>query len=142
MHVFWKCRALSRGLCILSAEPILQLAINILGVGSIMVSLLDGQKKFVVKSAAGFVPPETMLTPPGICHWSLVPQVHQMVVIEDTLLDARCSFLGWMPTPGQGVACLGGNLIVGHAPQAWLQGANCPLNPLAVLGSVGGACCV
>ena len=71
------------------AEPILQLAINILGVGSIMVSLLDGERKFVVKSAAGFVPPQTMLTPPGICHWSLVPQVHQMVVIEDTLLDAR-----------------------------------------------------
>jgi hypothetical protein len=56
-----------------------------------MVSLLDGGQTFVVKSAAGFVPPGTMLTPPGICHWSLVPQIHQMVVIEDTLLDARCA---------------------------------------------------
>ena len=80
------------------AEPILQLAINILGVGSIMVSLMDGDREFVVKSAAGFVPPQTMVAPPGICHWNLVPQVHQMVVIEDTLLDARCVSCGGAST--------------------------------------------
>ena len=71
------------------AEPILELASNILGLGSIFVSLLDGDRSFVVKSARGFIPAGALPKAPGICHWSLVPQVHQMVVIEDTLLDAR-----------------------------------------------------
>ena len=72
------------------ADPILQLATSVLGVSTIMVSLLDGDKKFV-KNAAGFVPDGAVIEPPAICHWSLVPQVHQMVVVEDTLLDARCA---------------------------------------------------
>jgi hypothetical protein len=73
------------------AEPILALASKILGLGSIFVSLLDGDQKFTVKSAKGFIPEGAKPRAPGICHWSLVPQVHQMVIIEDTLADARCA---------------------------------------------------
>lgn len=29
------------------------------------------------------------MDPPAICHWSLVPYLHQMVIVEDTLKDAR-----------------------------------------------------
>ena len=72
------------------AEAILQLASTVLGVSTIMVSLLDGYKKFV-RNATGFVSSGAAIEPPAICHWSLVPQVHQMVVVEDTLLDARCA---------------------------------------------------
>lgn len=56
-----------------------------------MVSLLDGEKKFI-KCGTGLVKGGGIsLDPPAICHWSLVPTLHQMVIVEDTHEDARCA---------------------------------------------------
>lgn len=71
------------------ADHILDLACTVLGVETIMVSLLDGEKKFV-KCGTGLVKGGGIsLDPPAICHWSLVPTLHQMVIVEDTHQDAR-----------------------------------------------------
>lgn len=60
-----------------------------LGVPTIMVSLLDGQKKFI-KCGTGLVAGGGIsLDPPAICHWSLVPTLHQVIIVEDTHQDAR-----------------------------------------------------
>lgn len=29
--------------------------------------------------------------PPNLCNWTLVPSSHQVLVVEDTMLDARCA---------------------------------------------------
>ena len=60
----------------------------VLGMETMLVSVLDGNQKFVL-AASGFLTPGMSLDPPAICHWALVPSLHQMVVVEDTLKDAR-----------------------------------------------------
>lgn len=60
----------------------------VLGMETMLVSLLDGNKKYIL-SASGFLTPGMSLDPPAICHWSLVPSLHQMIIVEDTLEDAR-----------------------------------------------------
>lgn len=72
----------------LCADTLLQLAVSVLGMETIVVSLLDGNQKYML-AATGFVTPGMSMEPPAICHWSLVPSLHQMVVVEDTLEDAR-----------------------------------------------------
>ena len=70
------------------ADTLLELAVAVLGMETMLVSLLDGNQKFLL-SASGFLTPGMSLDPPAICHWSLVPSLHQMVIIEDTQKDAR-----------------------------------------------------
>jgi hypothetical protein len=70
------------------ADDILQLACTVLQINTIMVALLDGGRLFV-KGSAGFLESGLSLQPPTICHWSLVPTLHQMVIVEDTHKDAR-----------------------------------------------------
>ena len=66
----------------------LQLARQVLGIETMLVSLIDGNKKYVL-TATGFVAPGISMEPPAICHWSLVPSLHEMVIVEDTWADAR-----------------------------------------------------
>lgn len=49
---------------------------------TVLVSLLDGDRKNVL-AATGFVESGISMDPPAICHWSLVPSLHQMVIVED-----------------------------------------------------------
>ena len=70
------------------ADTLLELAVAVLGMETMLVSLLDGNQKYIL-AASGFLTPGMSLDPPAICHWSLVPSLHQMVVVEDTLEDAR-----------------------------------------------------
>ncbi len=70
------------------ADTLLELAVAVLGMETMLVSLLDGNRKFIL-AASGFITPGMSLDPPAICHWSLVPSLHQMIVVEDTLKDAR-----------------------------------------------------
>lgn len=78
-------------MCSVCTDAILDLACQVLGIHTIMVSLLDGEKKFI-KCGTGLVAGGGIsLDPPAICHWSLVPTTHQMVIVEDTHQDARCS---------------------------------------------------
>ncbi|KAK9916182.1 hypothetical protein WJX75_009766 [Coccomyxa subellipsoidea] len=80
-------------------DHILDLACTVLGVETIMVSLLDGEKKFV-KCGTGLVKGGGIsLDPPAICHWSLVPTLHQMVIVEDTHQDARTRFNSTVVNP-------------------------------------------
>lgn len=72
----------------LRADTLLELAVAVLGMETMLVSLLDGDRKYMLV-ATGFLTPGMSLDPPAICHWSLVPSLHQMVVVEDTLEDAR-----------------------------------------------------
>lgn len=73
-----------------AADNILQLACQVLSMKTILVSLLDGQKLFIKNTGpGGIVQSGIALTPPDVCHWSLVPTLHQMVVVEDTHQDAR-----------------------------------------------------
>ncbi|CAL5218358.1 g20 [Coccomyxa viridis] len=69
-------------------DTLLELAVAVLGMETMLVSLLDGNRKFIL-AASGFITPGMSLDPPAICHWSLVPSLHQMIVVEDTLKDAR-----------------------------------------------------
>lgn len=73
---------------LLPADALLQLAVQVLELETVLVSLLDGDHKNVL-AATGFVDSGISMDPPAICHWSLVPSLHQMVIVEDTLEDAR-----------------------------------------------------
>ena len=70
------------------ADTVLQLACKVLSMETMLVALLDGNRKFVI-TATGMVSAGISMEPPAICHWSLVPSLHQMVIVEDTLEDAR-----------------------------------------------------
>ena len=72
----------------LHADTLLELAVAVLGMETMLVSILDGNQKFML-AASGFLTSGISLDPPAICHWSLVPSLHQMVIVEDTLEDAR-----------------------------------------------------
>lgn len=73
---------------LLHADILLQLATQVLKMENICVVLLDGNKA-VTPMATGFLVPGLAYDPPGICHWSLVPSINQMIIVEDTLEDAR-----------------------------------------------------
>ncbi|BDA44489.1 probable mitogen-activated protein kinase kinase kinase 11 at C-terminar half [Coccomyxa sp. Obi] len=80
-------------------DAILDLACQVLGIHTIMVSLLDGEKKFI-KCGTGLVAGGGIsLDPPAICHWSLVPTLHQMAIVEDTHQDARTRFNSTVVNP-------------------------------------------
>ena len=38
-----------------------------------------------------WVPQVGLRPPPNLCNWTLVPSSHQVLVVEDTMLDARCA---------------------------------------------------
>ena len=94
----------------------MNLACQVLGIHTIMVSLLDGEKKFI-KCGTGLVAGGGIsLDPPAICHWSLVPTLHQMVIVEDTHQDARCAALFNL------------NSALQEPPETGCLTASCPLS--------------
>ncbi len=75
----------------LHADTLLELAVAVLGMETMLVSLLDGNRKFIL-AASGFL---TSGHVPGPSRPSAtgrsVPSLHQMVVVEDTLEGRQAS---------------------------------------------------
>ncbi|KAK9834124.1 hypothetical protein WJX81_000060 [Elliptochloris bilobata] len=69
-------------------EPILELACTVFGISVAMVALVDGERVFI-RNCFGDTSMVGLRPPPNLCNWTLVPSSHQVLVVEDTMLDAR-----------------------------------------------------
>ena len=73
---------------VLLAESILALVRELTKIDTVCLSLLiDGC--VYLKQTCGDMAEDCSVAAPGFCYWSLVPEQPQVIVIEDTLLDAR-----------------------------------------------------
>ena len=70
------------------AAPILQLLCKILHAETACVTMIveDG---VMVQQGTGLLTEKAVYPQPGVCHWMLVPDRPQAMVVEDMRLDAR-----------------------------------------------------
>ncbi len=70
------------------AAPILQLLCKILHTETACVTMLveDGVQ---MQRGTGLMTEKTLYPQPGVCHWMLVPDRPQAMIVEDMQLDAR-----------------------------------------------------
>ena len=67
---------------------LLELATHLLGIETMAVTLLDGKRE-VTLVATPCITLEAASPATGSCRWVLVPTLHHMVIVEDTLADPR-----------------------------------------------------
>lgn len=71
-----------------NSGTLLELATQLLGIETMAVTLLDGNRE-VTRVATGFINLEATSKAPGSCRWVLLPTSHHMVIVEDTLRNPR-----------------------------------------------------
>ena len=73
---------------VMCAAPILQLLCKILHVETACVTMIV-ENGVHVKEGTGLLSEKAVYPQPGVCHWMLVPDKPQAMVVEDMHLDAR-----------------------------------------------------
>ena len=88
------------------AAPILQLLCKILHAETACVTMIveDG---VMMQQGTGLLTEKAVYPQPGVCHWMLVPDRPQAMIVEDMRLDARLApkFLTCMQKAPRRVAC-------------------------------------
>ena len=72
----------------ISADSILELLRGLMKVDTVCVSMINDDC-VSLKQSYGEVSEGCSFEAPGFCFWSLVPEQPQVLIVEDTLLDAR-----------------------------------------------------
>ncbi len=73
---------------VMRAAPVLQLLCKILCAETACVTMLV-ENGVQMQQGTGLLTEKTIYPQPGVCHWMLVPDRPQTMIVEDMHLDAR-----------------------------------------------------